>query len=178
MSEGILTRRVSIDAVEAELLADIEVTGSAVTQVDITGLNTTEDDEILLVSDIVNPLGSSISYSLYANGNVTATNYYRQELFVSGTTKLGERLNDSLAFFVSNNQKTLTFSNIKLTESGYFTTQNRGVLNYGGSGVAIISRYNTSTFTMASITSLNIISAIASGIGVGSRFQLYKIGGA
>ena len=69
MGECVLTRR-SVVKNEYQKLADITVSGSAVTQVDISGLNIGKGEEIVLVSDIVNPIASAVEYYLYQNANL------------------------------------------------------------------------------------------------------------
>lgn len=160
-----------------DLLFDTTV-GTAVTSVDFSSLSLLKTDEILLVSDIVNTSASTSDYYLYFNNNTTATNYYSQRITASSTSKDSARTNNALMVDQVTNVKTLIETNIKLTNSGYCIAQNNSNENYGGNVIVLNSYYSTSTFTATSITQLTVVSSVASAIGIGSRFQLYRIGGA
>ena len=176
MGECVLTRR-SVVKNEYQKLADIIVSGSAVTQVDISGLNIGKGEEVVLVSEIDNPTGSIPGFRLYANDNYTDTNYWTQALEANGTTITGARNNIASCLFAQANSKTFINVKIKLTNNGYYVLQLDGIINNGLSSMYMANRYTTSTFTLTSITSLRFYSTIANSIGIGSRFILYKVGG-
>ena len=153
-----------------ELIGDVTV-ASNTTQVDFTGLNIGKDDELLLVAT-ANSGTTGESVYLFVDGNTTLTNYYFQTLQASGTTVSAERKNE--------NRMTRALSGfasvkIKLTNSGYFVFQSNHMRGVGTSSVDIHDSYNTSTFTMSSITQLNLRSQSGYNINTGSRFQLYKL---
>ena len=158
----------------AEKLADIEVT-VATTSINITGLNLGKGDEVMLVSDMVRTL-SSMSYYIYVNNNITSTNYYMQELYANATSVSAGRINAPYLISSEQNQKTIVVTKIKLTNSGYFVWQSDGFTSYSSTTPKIDIVHGTSTFTSTSVTQLAIASTLADGIGVGSRFQLYRIG--
>ena len=159
-----------------QLLADITVSVSAVTQVDITGLSLDKNSEYLLVSDLVNTTGSTASVFLFANGNVGT--YYTQRIEASGTTISSTRYNASYVVEATTSSRGMALTNIKLTNSGYFVFQSEVQRGYGTSSNLLQIDYCSSTFTTSGITVLNLVSGMTNCIGVGSRFQLYKIGGA
>ena len=133
---------------------------------------------MLLVSDIDN-VGSNNDIYLYVNNNTTASNYYTQRLTAIGSSVASVRYNDS--YFAplgggGSNDKTLSFTNIKLTNNGYFTFLATLNDNYNvGTILRQIQFYGASTFTLSSITQLNIKGTISNGIEAGSRFTLYKL---
>lgn len=172
MGECIKIRRATIEPAGAELLADI-IVGVATTSVDITGLNIGKDDELLLVSDVANSSGDMY---LYANNNLTNSNYWCQALVANGTTVAGYRYN--LPYMRVTAGNFFHSIKIKLTNSGYFVTQNESINLQGTSAIRLDNTYTTSTFTTTSITSLKITASVANQIGIGSRFQLYRLGGA
>lgn len=176
MGEAVLTRR-SVVKNEYQKLADITVSGSAVTQVDITGLNLVKGEEYVLVFEIINPTASVPSFRLFANSNYTDTNYYSQTLQVDNTTIGASRVNIASLGYAQPNNKLFGIAKIKLTNKGYFVFQVDGNYDVGLSTFYLATRHTTSTFTMTSITSLRIFSVVASSIGIGSRFQLYRSGG-
>ena len=176
MAESILTRRTKVE-LEYILLADI-IVDTATTTIDITGLDIGKDDELMLVCDINNTSVDGVLCYVYANANYTNTNYYSQRITANNTTTSANRDNHSAFMEVTNGSKVFSVSRIKLTNNGFFVSQSNMNRDYGVSGLQLIDRYLTSTFTLSSITSLRIATSSTNAIGVGSRFQLYKIGGA
>lgn len=171
----IILRRVRV--VEGyKLLADIVVRDNPVTNVDITGLDIGKGDEIVLVSDIKNTSASTSVYYLYFNA--TTSGYYSQGLSADSTSYPGARTTDARMLDIATNQNASLVSNIKLANSGYVISQNNSVENYGSSSVLLNNFYATTTFTATSVTEVRVTGSVANSIGIGSRFQLYKIGGA
>jgi hypothetical protein len=174
MSDALLKNTFNKISPAYELVADVTI-ATATTQVDFSGLNFGKDDDLLFVSDIVNASGSSSRYGLFANGNYTTTNYYIQDIYANGTAYSGSRNNTSSFNYADNGNKSYAITKIKLTNSGYIVYQSSLSINYGGNIIALDDTYCTSTFTSTSITSLRIASAVANAIGIGSRFQLYRL---
>lgn len=174
MGEILIPRRTKVEK-GYELLADITV-GTATTSVDITGLNIGKGDEVVLMTDIRTST-YDVGFYAYVNGNTTATNYYTQRLSVDNTNVGGVRGNyPSLCGTSASFTDKLYFqANLKLTNSGYFICQSNCNRFYGTSTICLDSRYITSTGTMTSITSLRVYATVTNAIGIGSRFQLYKI---
>ena len=173
----ITTRRTKVEK-GYELLADITV-GTATTSVDITGLNIGKGDEVLLVSDFIHSIADVPWYYLYVNGNNTNSNYYRQYISASASSIGSSRANESLysttSTLSSGANKSLTITPIKVTNSGYVVYQSFNTFGYGGSNIYIENIYVTSTFVASSVTNFRIFSNKSNAIGIGSRFQLYKI---
>ncbi|MEI6296287.1 MAG: hypothetical protein WCO84_01400 [bacterium] len=160
-----------------ELLADT-IVGTATTSVDFTGLSLGKGDEILLVSSIANSSGSNSEFAFFVNGNTTATNYYYQSIFVDNTSVVGGRDNSAKIGYCLNGTAHVANTKIKLSNSGYFVWQSDTLRNSNGSSTAMQNIAGTSTFTLTSITSLTVTATSANAISIGSRFQLYRIGGA
>lgn len=158
-----------------ELIGDVTV-GTNTSQVNFNGLSIGKDDELLLVSDIYNATGTTVTILAFANGNNTESNYYTQVLTANNTSVTSSRVNYPAGFSVTNAPRTFCMSKIKLANSGYFLVQNDANRGYGGSSLFLANNYITSTFTASSITSLRLyVDNATSAIGVGSRFQLYKL---
>ena len=168
----ITTRRTKVEK-GYELLADITVENNAVTNVDITGLNIGKGDEVVLVSDIKNTSASTSIYYLYFNA--TTSGYYSQGLSANSTSYPGERTTDARMLDIATNQNASLISSIKLTNSGYVVSQNNSAENYGSSSILLNNFYATTTFTATSVTEVRVTGSVANSIGIGSRFQLYKI---
>lgn len=166
-----MTNTIDINGLPYMLIGEITV-GTATTSVSFTGLDIGKDDDYLLVTEGYNPV-ATCEYALYANGNVTPANYYTQKIYGEGTTIGATRSNQSsgLAIVIAS-QYAESFTRIKLTNSGYFVYQSSQFYRTGSASLELA--YATSTFTATSITSLTITSTVASAIGTGSRFQLYK----
>lgn len=159
----------------AEPLADITTT-SDTTQVDITGLNLDETNELLLVSDIQNGTASNANIELFFNNDTASTNYYKQELSADSTTISAGRTNDAiLTRLDATNGDTVCYTNVKLTNSGYPMAQGNSIREVGTSGVNLLKDYLTKTGTVTSITQLNLKASVTNAIGTGSRFKLYKL---
>lgn len=155
-----------------ELVAEIEVSGSAISSVEFTGLAFGKEDDLILVSDVVaNGAGAP---SLYVNNNIVATNYYRQLLQAAGTSIVSARVNSSAMIDATPSSQNFVITNIKLTNNGYFVFQNKGIRFYGTSSNSIQDNFTSSVFTISSITSLQIVSASVNGFNIGSKFMLYK----
>ena len=172
----ITTRRTKVEKCY-QLLADITV-GTATTSVDITGLNIGKGDEVVLVANIVPTSVDGVNIYLYANGNYTNTNYYFQGLTADNTTVSAGRENQPRLATTSSVKKALAMVKLKLTNSGYVVWQSSTTGRYDSTSVRLRDFYSTTTFTATSITSLRVASSSANEIGIGSRFQLYRIGGA
>lgn len=156
----------------AEKVADI-IVPSNTTSVDITGLDIGKDGEYRLVTDTI--ASADCVFYLTPNGNDTLTNYYNQLLVATGTTVAGSRTNSPVLVSNNSSEKSLGCMNIKLTNSGYYVSQNSIARGYGGSAIQVTKINTTSTATMSSITSLKATSSVANGIGANSRFTLYKM---
>jgi hypothetical protein len=157
----------------ATKVADITVS-TATTSVDITGLNIGKSSEYMLVSDVVNNYSGDANVGIYFNGNGNTPNYYTQQIYADSTTVSGSRFSWSDMIFILNAKKSLAVSNIKLTNNGNVITQTNVNTNYGTASTALLNRNSTSTATFSSINQINII-GWTNGIGVGSRFQLYRL---
>lgn len=160
----------------ATKVADITV-GTATTSVDITGLNITKDSEYMLVSDVAYSDINNPFYSLFANGSNTATSYWTQGLQVNGTSIYAYRSNDAVVIGLTPNTRYFSITNIKLTNNGSIIFQHNTSSFYGTSSVRLNNINTTSTFTATSITQLTISTTTSNAIGVGSRFQLYRMKG-
>jgi hypothetical protein len=158
----------------APIIADI-IVSTATTSVDFTGLEIDKDSEYMLVSTIVNGTVSGSNFAIYANTNFTSTNYYRQQLQADSTSVTASRVNDASSLYSNASKNSFSISNIKLTNNGYFVTQNSINTDISASSTQLFNRYTTSTFTLTSITALRVTASVTNAIGIGSRFQLIKI---
>lgn len=159
-----------------QLLADVTV-AAATAAVSLTGFSISKEDEILLVSDIINPTGSNSSMYLFFNGDNTQSNYYVQRLDYETSTKSAARYNIPFIASTIAGTRNMHFTKIKLSNAGQFSYYDEAVRKYGGSIIEWHQYFGASTYTASAITQLTVASAIAGAIAAGSRFRLYKIGG-
>lgn len=161
----------------AEKVVDVIVT-TPTSSVDITNLNINKDSEYLIICDCINATASNYNLSPYINGDVVTTDYYSQELNANTTTLTAARTNDARLARVSGTgsvPRALFIASIKLSNSGHLMCKSHGIRDYGAASPYFDDYYVYSTFTVTSITQLTLTSDVASAIGSGSRFTLYKL---
>ena len=155
-----------------ELIEDLTIS-TATTSVQFSGFTATKEDSLVLVSDLIN-VGTNGNLSLLFNNNLTITNYYFQQLVAFGTSVSGFRGNNNSFLTFNTGLDSINVVDIKLTNDGYGTVQSNATAHYGDSTPELWNFVVSSTFTMSSITQLDIVSAESNSIGIGSRFQLYR----
>lgn len=164
----------AIDGLTTLPLYDSGILAAAVTTHDISGLNLSETESYAIVFSIMNTAGSNSSYALTVNGDHTMANYYNQVTRADGGTttvarstspnfcraESGESVNGTGTVFVDND---LYYSLVSQSQRGR------------GSGVDV-AQYSASKIAAltGNITSMRITAGIASAIGIGSRFRIYK----
>jgi hypothetical protein len=161
----------------ADKVAEIEV-ASPTTSAIFDNLTFGKDNEYLLVSEHKNATTNYHRLELYFNNNNTATNYWRQMFRATGTSTIANRANWSefSEFFNNTTDVVFAIGNIKLTNNGYGTWQSNNIFNVNnGSNITLQKLYGTTTFTMSSITKLELKHTATNGIAAGSRFELYKL---
>jgi hypothetical protein len=167
--------RIQIYRLDAEKVADITV-ASDTTQVDISSLSIGKDDEYLLVSDLINPIGSSSAYSIFPNDLTTEANYYNQSIQADNSTPAAARGNNARFSSAAASGRTINYNHIKLSEIGAYTVQSYNLFGYGTTTPLVLNRFVSSTSeAITSITELNIVSSVTDAIEAGSRFELYKL---
>lgn len=168
--------RIQIYRLTAEKVSDITV-ASNTTQVDITGLNIDKGSEYLLVSDVVNQNVNSKQILAFVNNETTKTNYYSQLIFGSGSSAGASRRNQPFYLSSLNNETSLSYSYIKLSNIGSYTNQSYQIEKIGSSSPVLVNSFISSTSeSISSINQINILSEDSTlAIGTNSRFQLYKL---
>jgi hypothetical protein len=154
------------------LLAEYEVTGSAVTSIQFTGLDINAHNSYRIELEWYNPAANS-SISLFYNGDTTGTNYNRQELRSDGATSSSGRANTAEAFIAFSGGR-VAYKGMIYVVGGYATTITMGS---GQGGAAIITEQFTqqkSPATVSNITQLDFTASVASAIGVGSKIRIYR----
>ncbi|MHB8171205.1 MAG: hypothetical protein ACYDG6_06650 [Thermincolia bacterium] len=155
------------------LVGQITVSGSAVTSVQFTGLDGNAHGGYVLVAEAKAIGGSGASVlNLFINGDNTATNYRSQELWASGAS-LGAVRHESPRFLaLEANDGVVAVVDINRTPTHWYCLS--ATKKTDPQGLPEIRNYSISRWTAANITQLNIVSTLAGGIDLGSKFSLYR----
>jgi len=158
-----------------KVLAELEVEEDC-DYVDFTGLDINRDWEYYLDMTIKNPTSSYSAYYLFAEGDYTVTNYYRQLFGANGSDIEAKRSNNASIGFLSPGRQGLF--NVKVTRDPggyprYTSISNR----YKGSIVNLEISATSKTAPVSNITSLRVSAEISGAIGAGSRFILARVRG-
>lgn len=154
------------------LLAEYEVTGSAVTQIDFTGLDIKTHKSYQIEVEIINPTASSTSLKFCINGDTTNTNYYTQEIVAGSTSLSAQRSNAPYIGYTLAGKYGYSNGFISLV-NGYLKAniyENR----HDATSVNIAQYSIVKTATVTNITQITLISTIANAIGVGSKVRIYR----
>lgn len=153
-------------------LVNTEVTGSAVTSVSFSGLTLTNRAALVLIGRSQHT--EAASHALQLNGNTTAANYYTQLVQASATTFAAFRLNDNNFYRVQAGGKIVAVSQFFLTGDRIqvLTEYTRN----DDDAIFMEKTWTTLNADVTNLTSIDIVSSVASNILVGSVFDLYALG--
>lgn len=157
--------------ISGALFAESVVSGAAVTTLTISDLDINTHKSYRIEIEVVNTSGSTSDYSLYVNGDTTATNYYRQNLDSASTTNAGTRQNTALLLSLTAGMSMILAGNLMSTNS-YLRGTFLGTRYTTGITVDTIGYYKTATIT--NLTSVTLSASVASSIGIGSKIRIYR----
>lgn len=158
---------------DPSLLAEFEVTGSAVTAVDFTGLDINTHKSYRVELELINATGSGAQIGFEVNGDTTTTNYHYQGVFFSSTGLSGNRTNGNRCAFMDASAD--SYSNIAVGIVGSQATYQSSTTRNIGSSIQAGQQWGAKTnATVANITQLTFRSAIALAIDVGSKIRIYR----
>lgn len=161
-----------VQANAKSLLAEFTVTGSAVTSLDITGLDINTHKSYILEIDMVGNVDISTVY-LFANGDNTITNYYSQILVVNDTsTGVNRQNNPRLMSSIGVGDYQGITLNVSLLAQKFLW---RSMGNYRDDttlGGAFL--FGSKIAKITNLTQLTIASVPANGIGVGTTVRIYR----
>jgi hypothetical protein len=166
-----------IPAPEFELLFDS--TGTVTfpqTQVDITGLNISSNDELRMVYTFKGDNSSTSGiYSIEVN-DITS-NYQSQRLSGVSSTLSAQRTSTGQFAVARSNRKTAGTMDIKVSENSRFVAQSQSFFGIGAENTNTESNsHNIANLsTVTSITKLSILCNRTNGIAANSRIRLYKV---
>jgi hypothetical protein len=159
------------------LLVETEVTGSAVTSVDITGLDIATHKSYRIEIDWYNPTGAGSNLSCFANGDTTAANYRSQLFQISGSTTTGSLTSSATITTANSGVSNAITVDIRLVPSGADNFMH-AFTNAGnvasGTSVIIQMRHMNHIASQSNITQLTFTASAASSIGIGSKIRIYR----
>lgn len=154
------------------LLAEINITGAAVTRVDFPGLDINLHKSYRVEIDLVNSTGSTLDVFAYANDDTTLNNYYYEGQYSEGTTNSAWRSNGPICHSVANGSAGHATIRFGLMNNYLFAFSDsvRGI----GGAVHSCTYAISKTATIANLTKLSFVSSVAGGIGIGSKIRVYR----
>lgn len=155
-------------------VVDTAVSGAAVTSIDITGLDLGAAKKYLLYYHMINTTATENIISMFANGDTTATNYYREGFVASSVGVSGQGANDASVFDVYN----VAESAGSMTISQPSGTRPRSVLTENQKAYAVPNRLLMSGWIWTStnnVTRLTFTGNQANTIAIGSRIIIFKV---
>lgn len=154
-------------------VATATVTGSAATSLSVSGLDLAADGHYIMLLNVKNATGSSMSVSMFLNADTTATNYYTQFFGASGSGASAARNNNAVIFSVAANERASVKIDASRDLDGYPRV------------IAYVNRYISSALELtinatirnntANVTSLAFTSSVANSLAVGTYVQIYKV---
>ena len=149
------------------------VSGSAVTSVDITGLDLEGDGgTYIIVGYMDNALAAGLDIYMYANGDTTGTNYYHQRFGADHNSLSGARGNSPVITGLETSLQTAFIIHLSKMASckplAFSTNAQPGAAMRG-----LCRWWNWET--TSNITQLTFTGSSASGIDVGSFIEIWKV---
>lgn len=157
---------------EVSLVSETEVTGSAVTSVDITDLDMNTDKSYRVEIEWANTVGAA-SLRLYINGDTTNSNYYSQTLWVDDTTVVGSRVNIPNIAFVDSAVDTFIVGTVGTALDNRCRSQWQSNDSTGATtAMRLYEVISTTQFT--NITQMTFTGQASGSIGVGTKIRIYR----
>lgn len=151
------------------LVAEILVSGSAVTSVSFTGLDGNAHGGYVLVMEIINATATNMNLTPQVNGDTTSANYSSQFITATGSTVTTGTINSICFVGGAIGRKSYVIVDIGLN-NGIVTWLSRG-FEESSNSLSYAGKYATS---VTNLTRFDIVSTIANSLAVGSRFRLYR----
>ena len=156
-----------------EFLGAVAVSGAAVTNMTVSGLSLSADQEYYIEFEIYNPTGSTASLYLFYNSDSTLANYFGQST-VFTTTATAARTSTPLIGAVVT---VASINGVGWVKTNPQAQVRARVFTESAYSSAMDTRYASTVWVLArrNVTSLTINSSVASAIGVGSAMRVFRI---
>jgi len=156
----------------SSLLAEHTVTGAAVTSVDFSGLDINTHKSYRLEIELYNPTGTSAYLYAFVNGDTVVSNYYVQSVQYDTTVATVSRHNGAEITTTVLGEQSKVDASISISNGiSYIVSQSMG---RAASLVRSFFYCQAKVATVTNITQLTFTSSVAGGIGIGSKFRIYK----
>lgn len=154
------------------LLAEHEVTGSAVTSIDFSGLNIDVHESYYFEVEFVNAIGSVCEMFIFVNNDTVNANYYNQYMSSSGTGVSGAKLNYPRLGFAEASKRALIHGHVSAVDGYFFYTSFCGSAN--DTSVRHYQQCGGKIASVGNITQLTFTATTANGLAVGSKIRIYR----
>lgn len=155
------------------IVASATVAGSAQTSVTLSPLDLATDGCYMILFSIQNVVASAATISMFFNGDTTATNYQNQPIVGSGATISGGRANNARITDVV--ASTYVTGEIKTQRDVSGRPRSICWSNRDEPASIILEGVAHVRANTANVTSITFSSSVASSIGIGSTFKVFKI---
>lgn len=156
------------------VLADVTLE-SAETLIDVSGLNYNQTGPWRLTVLVENPDNATTGVSFYVNSYDDSDDYHTQVLSAISGTVTSPRVNNALFAWNAAYLASAHSGMIALNPGGYITWLAHSS-RYGGTSVDFMARYVSYDNTQTNITEIQIKANKASGLGIGTRLLLTRMG--
>ena len=149
---------------------------AAATTVAITGLSCANYMYAVYML-LYNPTGSATNYYAYIGDGSYDTNsahYYLQYVNINGATVTAGTTNSAALVYAAAGETTCTYAYLMQDPLGYLH-YNRFETRHKGSGAYLSIGHTCSTVTFTDVDRVEIVSSVASAIGIGSRIWLLRL---
>lgn len=152
-----------------------EVTGSAATQMQVTGLDLSTDQEYYIRAEVKNANAGTMAIYFEVNGSTTTTGYYREVIAGNNTTLAGQRdnapiLRTALTGEVMSFRIWLALDFNGKPRMSWISGYSAGSTLQHASGSWLFN-------TAGNVTSVEIVGASASSLAVGSKMKVFRTTG-
>ena len=167
-----VTIEVNSKDVQSRLLAEYEVTGAAVTQIDFTGLDINSHKSYMVDIECKNQFALVSSIYMLINGDMTITNYWNNLLYATTNASSGRTNNPTIASMQPSSPGAAKVSIFRDIDGNV-----RAISNAIEGAPSILNVLHFSYAKIASVTNitrLTFASAVANAIGIGSKIRIYR----
>ena len=160
------------DATPSAYVGETTVTGSAATQMQVTGLDLSTDQEYYIRAEAKNANAGTMAIYFEVNGSTTTTGYYREVIAGNNTTLAGQRdnaptLRTALTGEVMSFRLWLALDFDGKPRLSWISGYSAGSTLQHASGSWLFN-------TAGNVTSIEIVGASAASLAVGSKMKVFR----
>jgi len=156
-----------------EKVVETEVTGTAVTSIDITGLDLDAAKAYYIIFRTGNPTATANRISIFYNNDTIPGNYFNQYIWASGTGLSASRLNNGEVCIADAGQYAM-FEGLLIRDSNASPRAIVRVSETYPDAVRLLMRTHIWTVE-TNVTTVTFSGSQANGLGVGTRVIMFKV---